>query len=30
MTGFKVMIDYHGNVIHVEQPSAESGDGNGE
>ncbi len=30
MTGFKVMIDYHGNVIHVEQPGAESGDGNGE
>jgi hypothetical protein len=27
MTGFKVMINYHGDVIHVEQPGTESGDG---
>ncbi|MGC1376926.1 MAG: hypothetical protein WA821_11905 [Anaerolineales bacterium] len=30
MTGFKVIIDYHGAVLHVEQPGAASGEGDGE
>ena len=30
MTGFKVMIDYHGNVLRVEQPGAASDQGDGE
>jgi hypothetical protein len=29
MTGFKVVIDYHGEVLHFEQPGTESG-GNGD
>ena len=30
MTGFKVIIDYHGNVLRVEQPGAASDQGDGE
>ena len=30
MTGFKVIIDYHGQVLRVEQPGAASGEGDGE
>jgi hypothetical protein len=30
MTGFKVIIDYHGAVLRVEQPGAASGEGDGE
>jgi len=30
MTGFKVIIDYHGTVLRVEQPGAASGEGDGE
>ena len=30
MTGFKVVIDYHGQVLRVEQPGAASNEGDGE
>jgi hypothetical protein len=30
MTGFKVIIDYHGAVLRVEQPGAASNEGDGE
>ena len=30
MTGFKVVIDYHGQVLRVEQPGAGSGEGDEE
>jgi len=31
MTGFKVIIDYHGDLVRVDQPAApESGEGGGE
>lgn len=31
MTGFKIVIDYHGDVVRLDQPSApESGEGEGE
>ena len=30
MTGFKVIIDYHGNVINVEQPGITSDEDDGE
>lgn len=31
MTGFKVVIDYHGDLVRLDQPSApESGEGEGE
>ena len=30
MTGFKVVIDYHGQVLRVEQPGAASDDGDGD
>ncbi len=30
MTGFKVVIDYHGQVLRVEQPGAASDEGDGE
>ena len=30
MTGFKVIIDYHGIVLRVEQPGAASDEGDGE
>jgi len=30
MTGFKVIINYHGEVLRVEQPGAASGEGDGE
>jgi hypothetical protein len=29
MTGFKVIIDYHGEVLKIAQPGLESGDGDG-
>lgn len=30
MTGFKVIINYHGEVLRIEQPGAASGEGDGE
>jgi hypothetical protein len=30
MTGFKVVIDYHGNVLHMEQPGTSGDGGDGE
>ena len=30
MTGFKVIINYHGEVLRVEQPGTASGEGDGE
>jgi hypothetical protein len=30
MLGFKIVINYHGEVLHVEQPGAASDDGDGQ
>lgn len=30
MTGFKVVIDYHGDLVRIDQPSAPEGGGDGE